>query len=105
MRIVSLSLFLSLSLSLSLLCCRIGGAYGGKSFLPVPVAAATAAAALVLGVPILTQLDRSVEFASHGGRPPASANFTCGFDPNSGKIEGEKERRGGGRGKRSGGGR
>jgi xanthine dehydrogenase molybdopterin-binding subunit B/xanthine dehydrogenase iron-sulfur cluster and FAD-binding subunit A len=58
----------------------IGGAYGGKAFLPALNAAATAIAALTLGKPVVCQLDRNTDMSSLGGRPPCTANFTASFD-------------------------
>ena len=65
---------------------RTGGAYGGKAFLPSPIAMATAATAFKLKKQILCQLDRNADMTALGHRPPASAQFSTSVDLSSLKI-------------------
>ena len=67
---------------------RVGGAYGGKAFLHLPVAAATCIAALRLNRPVVCQLDRNTDMGSLGHRQPCSSTFTIAMDAASSKIGG-----------------
>eukprot|EP00463_Aulacantha_scolymantha_P004958 TRINITY_DN6171_c0_g1_i1.p1 TRINITY_DN6171_c0_g1~~TRINITY_DN6171_c0_g1_i1.p1 ORF type:complete len:147 (+),score=14.22 TRINITY_DN6171_c0_g1_i1:42-482(+) len=59
---------------------RCGGAYGGKAFLDVPIAAATCVAALKMNAPVLCQLSRNDDMTTLGGRSSATADFSLTFD-------------------------
>jgi len=65
---------------------QIGGAYGGKAFLPVSVACAVSVAAIKVNRPVLCQLDRNIDMLSLGGRAPASADFSLSIDTGSKKL-------------------
>ena len=64
----------------------VGGAYGGKAYLPAPIAAATSVAALVTKRPVLCQLSRNDDMSSLGGRPACSADFTVKVNDSTGEI-------------------
>jgi xanthine dehydrogenase/oxidase len=65
---------------------KIGGAYGGKAYLPAPIAAATSIAALVTKQPVLCQLSRNDDMSALGGRPACSADFTVKVNDSTGEI-------------------
>jgi xanthine dehydrogenase molybdopterin-binding subunit B len=65
-----------------------GGAYGGKASLDHWNASATAVAAMVLGKPVMSQLDRNTDMSSLGGRPAVVADFSGEIDATSLAISG-----------------
>ena len=52
---------------------QIGGAYGGKAFLPTSVACAVSVAAVKVNRPVLCQLDRNIDMLSMGEAAPCAA--------------------------------
>jgi xanthine dehydrogenase/oxidase len=65
---------------------QVGGAYGGKAFLPAPVACATAVAAARLNRPVLCQLDRNTDMTALGHRPGNQTTFSLTVDPTTLKF-------------------
>ncbi|XP_024376895.1 probable aldehyde oxidase 3 [Physcomitrium patens] len=64
---------------------RLGGAFGGKAFRNMQIAAAVAVAAFKLRRPVRVSLDRNTDMQMVGGRAPTKTNFTVGFTK-TGKI-------------------
>ena len=65
---------------------HVGGAYGGKAYLPSPVAAMASVAALVSKQSVLCQLSRNDDMSALGGRPACDASYETKVDASSGKI-------------------